>query len=105
MSDDLAALLSDIPKTSEYVINYNGHIATLAWFRSQYDSFFKTIPSVDKKTSHKLRHTFASYLVKSGVDIRVVQEILGHTDITTTQIYTHVDLDGLKKSISKLNFN
>lgn len=105
ISDELAELFYSIPKTSEYVISYNGHIATLSWFRSQYDSFFKSIPGVEKKTSHKLRHTFASYLIKSGVDIRVVQEILGHTDITTTQIYTHVDLDGLKKSIAKLDFS
>lgn len=105
ISDELYNLLESIPKDSEYVISYNGHAATLSWFRSQYDSFFKSIPNVEKKTSHKLRHTFASYLVKSGVEIRVVQEILGHTEITTTQIYTHVDLDGLKESISRLKFS
>ena len=59
----------------------------------------------DKLTPHKLRHTSATIMYKSGADIRSLQQILGHSNISTTQIYTHIEDKEIEKVINNNPFN
>jgi integrase/recombinase XerD len=52
---------------------------------------------------HSFRHSYATHLVQNGADLRVIQELLGHASINTTEIYTHLDREDLRRVIMEFH--
>jgi integrase/recombinase XerD len=84
-------------------INRNGEKLRPHSFRSKLRSFAGHAGLRRRVTPHMLRHTAATLLIESGVDIRIVQRLLGHSSIATTEIYTHVSDEALRSTLERAN--
>lgn len=82
-------------------INRFGKRITAVGIRKKINLWTKKFCEVEKITPHLFRHSFATHLLNRGADLRSVQELLGHSNVSTTQIYTHVTIDNLKKVYSQ----
>lgn len=98
------ALLDVKPDYSDYAfLNRYGRGLT----RSMIFHIIKTLAEeagIRKNISpHTLRHSFATHLLQNGADLRIIQQLLGHESITTTEIYTHIDVQDLRNAILKFH--
>ncbi|MDR0956423.1 MAG: tyrosine-type recombinase/integrase [Endomicrobium sp.] len=91
---------------SEYLFTnkYENHL-TPRYIQMMIKDYAKIAGIKKKVTPHILRHSFATHLLKNGVDIRVIQQLLGHSNLSTTQIYTSVDMETIKTIYDKARTN
>ena len=85
----------------ELFISRNGRALTRAMVNKIINKWCKASGIIKKVTPHTFRHSFATHLVEGGADIRFVQHMLGHADISSTQIYTHLDKTTIREKYNE----
>ena len=88
---------SDSDETALFLNKYGKRLSGRGIQRIVYKYMSMTVEKKGKNP-HTLRHTFATHLLERGADLNSVKELLGHEDLATTQIYTHIEAEGLKKA-------
>ena len=88
-------------ENSPVFINNTGYRLNPKTIRNVINSIVEKISLPQKVTPHMFRHSFATYLIENGADLRVVQELLGHASISNTQIYTHISTKHLTDTYNK----
>ena len=88
------------PKDSNFLVNSRGSPASTQFLRKLIKNIAIRASTKSKVTPHMLRHSAACELLESGLDIRFVQRLLGHSSISTTEIYTHVSDSLLKEKVT-----
>lgn len=92
--EEISAYLNFRVKKSEYLlVNNYGHPLSARYIQMMIKKYAEKAEIKKNVTPHVLRHSYATHLLKRGVDIRIIQQLLGHSSILSTQIYTNVEMD------------
>jgi integrase/recombinase XerC len=93
---ELLAKSNNPDQTVHVFLNYRGTRLSGRSIQRLIDKYLQQLALHRKISPHTLRHTFATHLLENGADLRVVQELLGHVDISSTQIYTHLTKERIR---------
>ena len=91
------ALLGDNPEERTLFLNPRGERLTRQGLWLIIKNYARELGLEDRVTPHTLRHSFATHMLNGGAGLREVQKLLGHANISTTQVYTHISRDHLRQ--------
>ncbi len=97
LKGERTALVAGLLDSGHLFVNRNGTQITTRSIQRIFEMFRKFLQIERKLTPHKIRHSFATHLLQQGVNLRIIQELLGHKTINSTEIYTHVSNQQLAK--------
>ena len=95
------ALLGSRKGETALFVNHRGERLTRQWVWNILKTYSKKAGIDQRITPHTLRHSFATHLLQNGASLRHVQELLGHSSISTTQVYTHITSEHMRKEYEK----
>lgn len=93
--------LTDNADTTVLLVNDKGKKLYAKYVYLAVKKYLAVVTTIDKKSPHVLRHTFATHLTNNGADLNAVKELLGHSSLAATQIYTHNTIEKLKEVYQK----
>ena len=100
LAEGRPAILKGRPSPYVFIGNVGKPLSRMALFKIV-QRYARAAGIARGVSPHKLRHAFATHLLQGGADLRAVQEMLGHADISTTEIYTHVEREELKRVVDE----
>lgn len=89
------------PDKEHVFVSQHGKMLYPKWVYNAMHKHLSTVTTIDKKSPHVLRHSFATHLLNEGADLNAVKELLGHSSLAATQVYTHNTIEKLKESFRK----
>ena len=113
LCDESKRILADIrtyDSADGFLFKCNGSDTPISFrtYHDRYKAYFKAqqekYPDLPYITPHKLRHTYASYMLQNGADIETVKMLLGHSDIATTALYVHSNYKQMQEAANRLKF-
>ena len=88
---------NEFEKVNEYlIVSDSGNKVYEKFVYRKVNYYIGIVSSIDKKSPHILRHTFATHMLNNGADLNAIKEILGHENLSATQVYTHNSFEKLK---------
>lgn len=91
-------IVRDFPSENSglLLLRKDGHKLSKSFVYGRVKHYLSLVTTIDKKSPHVLRHTFATHMLNKGADLNAIKELLGHANLSATQVYTHNTVDKLK---------